>query len=75
MTYRRYGQALDEIYTTYGLGRACDAFLELDKAVRRFQKVKKVFVDEVATLKAMRKMIDDILEIIEAEGKEVSYPE
>lgn len=74
MTYRRYGQALDELYDTYGYGRASTAFIKLDEVVRRFQKVKKVYVDEVATLKAMRKMIDDILEIIEAEGKEVPLP-
>ena len=70
--YRRYGQAQDELDGIFkGYNRAGNAFVQLDEVIRRYQKVKKVYKNEVATLKAMRQMIDDILEIIEDEGKEV----
>jgi exonuclease VII small subunit len=70
--YRRYGQAQDELDGIFeGYNRAGNAFVQLDEVIRRYQKVKKVYKNEVATLKAMRQMLDDILEIIEDEGKEV----
>ena len=70
--YRHYGQAQEELSTVFsGYNRADTAFVHTDEVVRRFQKVQKIYANEVATLKAMREMIDNILEIIEEEGKEV----
>jgi hypothetical protein len=70
--YRYYGQAQEELNTTLkGYNRVDNAFIELDTVVRRLQKVKKVYTNEVATLVAMREMINNILADIEENGKEV----
>ena len=70
--YRYYGQVQEELNTTLsGYNRADDALVKVDEVVRRFQKVKKVYSNEVATLIAMREMINNILEDIEENKKEV----
>jgi hypothetical protein len=70
--YRHYGQAQEELHTTFkGYNRVSTAYVNVDEVVRRFQKVQKVNTNEVATLKAMRDMINDILDHIEENGKEV----
>jgi hypothetical protein len=70
--YRHYGQAQEELNTTFkGYNRVETAYVNVDEVVRRFQKVQKVNANEVATLKAMRDMINDILAHIEENGKEV----
>jgi hypothetical protein len=70
--YRHYGQAQEELNTKFkGYNRVGTAYVNLDEVIRRFQKVQKVNTNEVATLEAMREMIDDILAHIEENNKEV----
>ena len=70
--YRHYGQAQEELNTTLkGYNRVDTAYVKVDEVVRRFQKVQKVYTNEVNTLKMMRDMINDILADIEENGKEV----
>lgn len=66
--YRKYGQAQKQLNTEFaGYNRIGNAFIELDEAIRRLQKVQKIYDNEVATLVEMRIMIDNLLEIIEEE--------
>jgi hypothetical protein len=56
-----------------GYNRAVNVYCNLDELVLRLQKVKKVGTNEVKTLKVMKKMIEDVLEVIEERGTEVEW--
>ncbi len=53
-----------------GYNRAAYTYCELNDLILRLQKVKKVGANEVKTLKVMKKMIEDVLEVIEENGTE-----
>jgi uncharacterized membrane protein len=75
--YRHYNLAgedakMDKIIRE-GYNRAAHTYHELDELILRLQKVKKVGANEVMTLKVMKKMIEDVLEVIEEKGTEVNW--
>ena len=75
-TYRHYNELWDKDNEERGLdllhyNRACKAVIEVDELARRLQKVKKVYHNEVETLRLIGEIATNLLEHIEQEKKEV----